>query len=340
MTKKKDKKEDTVEEVAIEKSKQNAIAEIGQGDELFLSRYGKSVARVAEELPTPIQFQQIIDGIPDEYIDDLTSIIQKTMGTRKGIYGDSDRPEFPELRIYHGTGSDPNRPDKQVPGEYYLTTKENVGDLFQGCVLALWEGRTMWGDAEAGETTKMPICQSMDRRIGSTCGECDECPHKPWKDGQQQRCADDVVAFMLAKDMKEIVLVRFQKTSEPAGRQLRRFVKRSMVPWSKWFNLTLTQRTSKQDNNRRWFVMEVEPASGNDALVPEGIHNFCDAMCTTLEATYILPNIAHIYRSGQTEDDGEGTKEDTEASGGDVKMMTKEDYGDMNDAPTDGEPNV
>lgn len=337
MTKKKDKKS---EETSIEKSKQNAITEIGQGDVLFLERYQKSIDRVAEELPSATEFQQIIDEIPDEFVEDLTSIIQKTMGTRKGIYGDSDRPEFPELRIYHGTGSDPNRPDKQVPGEYYLTTKETVGDVFQGCVLALWEGRTMWGDAEAGETTKMPICQSMDRRIGSTCGECEECPHKPWRDGQQQRCSDDVVAFMLAKDMKEIVLVRFQKTSEPAGKQLRRFVKRSMVPWSKWFNLTLTQRTSKQDSNRRWFVMEVEPASGDDALVPEGIHKFCDAMCTTLEATYILPNMAHIYRSGQAEDDEESTEEGAEVSGGSAGMMSKEDYGDMNDAPSDKDPNV
>ena len=152
MTKKKDKKS---EETSIEKSKQNAITEIGQGDVLFLERYQKSIDRVAEELPSATEFQQIIDDIPDEFVEDLTSIIQKTMGTRKGIYGDSDRPEFPELRIYHGTGSDPNRPDKQVPGEYYLTTKETVGDVFQGCVLALWEGRTMWGDAEAGARCKL-----------------------------------------------------------------------------------------------------------------------------------------------------------------------------------------
>ena len=320
---------------AIEKAKPNAITEIGKGDELFLSRYGDNIQRVAEELPTPAQFQTIIDNIPEEYIDNIMSIIQKTMGARKGIYGATDRPDFPELRIYHGTGNDPNRPEKQIPGEYYLTTKETVGEKFEGTVLALWEGRTMWGDADAGETTKMPICQSMDRRLGSTCGPCVDCPHKPWRDGKQQRCADDVVAFMLTKDMKEIVLARFQKTSEPGGKQLKKFIKRSMYPWSKWFQVTSEQRTSKQDSNRRWYVMKVEPLSGEEGLVPEAIHDFCDGMCTTLEATFILPNIANIYRNGQNEDDDD--------AGDDIKLMDPDkkdgDYGDMDDAPED-KPNV
>ncbi len=330
----------TSEETALDKPKTNAIASIGHGDTLFLSRYKDTVERVSTELPTPNMFQEIIDNLPEEHIDNLMGIIQKTMGARKGIYGDSDRPDFPELRIYHGTGNDPNRPEKQVPGEYYLTTKENVGDVFEGTVLALWEGRTMWGDAEAGETTKMPICQSMDRRMGSTCGVCDDCPHRPWRDNKQQRCADDVVAFMLTKDMKEIVLVRFQKTSEPAGKQLRKFVKRSMLPWSKWFQITSESRTSKHDTNRRWFVMKVEPSQGDDALVPETIHAFCDAMCSTLEATFILPNMSSIYRSGQTDEDDQDETEGT--AGGSAGMMdgpkAEGDYGDMEDAPE--EPNV
>ena len=291
---------ETEESTAIEKAKPNALSTIGEGDEAFLSLYGSAVERVSVELPTPAAFQEIIDGLPEGYIDDLMGIIQKTMGARKGVYGDSDRPDFPELRIYHGVGNDPNRPDKQIPGEYYLTTKETVGEKFEGAVLAMWGGRTMWGDAEAGESTSMPTCQSMDRKMGSTCGTCETCPHLPWRDGQHQRCADDVVAFMLSRDMKEIVLVRFQKTSEPAGRQLKKFVKRSMQPWSKWFQITSESRTSKQDSNRRWYVMKVEPAK--EPTVPAEIHDFCDAMCTSLEATYILPNIASIYRSGQLDD--------------------------------------
>lgn len=321
---------------AIAKAAPSSLAALGEGDVLFLERYGKAVKRVAEELPTTTEFQKITDALPEEFIDNLMGIIKRMMGSRKGVYGDSDRPDFPELRVYHGTGNDPNRPDKQIPGEYYLTSKENVGEKFEGTVLAMWGGRTMWADTAAGETSKMPICQSMDRKIGSTCGECETCPHKPWRDGEQQRCGDDMVAFMLSRDMKEIVLVRFQKTSEPAGRQLKKFTKRSMELWTKWYQLSLQARVSKTDDSKRWFVMQVEPCTGDDALVPESIHAFCDAMCVSLEATFILPNMASIYRDGQADDDDDDTTED---SGGSADLMTKkadeksENYGDMEDAP-------
>lgn len=310
-------KEETTASTAIEKSQTTSITSIGAGDAAFLALYSKDVARVASELPTPMMFQQIVDDLPEEHIDNLMSIIQKTMGSRKGIYGDDDRADFPELRAYQGTGNDPNRPDKQIPGEYYLTTKETVGDKFEGTVLALWNGRTMWGDPDQGESTKMPLCQSMDRKMGSLVGKCDDCPHLPWRDGQHQRCSDDVVAFMLSRDMKEIVLVRFAKTSEPAGRQLKKFVKRSVFPWSRWFQLTLDQRTSPTDSSRRWYVMQVEPIK--DATVPSEIYDFCNAMCTTLEATHILPSMANVYRAGQSEESDDEAAEEAGASS--AKMM-------------------
>ena len=318
--------EETPKKDAIEKAQPTAIASIGDGDDAFLKLYGSAVERVSIELPTPGMFQAIVDGLPEKYIDNLMSIIKKTMGSRKGVYGDSDRPDFPELRAYQGTGNDPNRPDKQIPGEYYLTTKESVGEKFEGTVLALWGGRTMWGDPEQGESTKMPMCHSMDRKIGSLCGACEDCPHLPWRDGQHQRCADDVVAFMLSKDMKEIALVRFAKTSEPAGRQLTKFVKRSVYPWSRWFQLTLEQRTSPQDSSRRWYVMQVEPCK--DATVPSEIHDFCDAMCTSLEATYILPNMASIYRTGQVD---EAEEDDGGAASAGMMTENSESLNDMNE---------
>lgn len=300
---------------AIEKAKDQALLPLGDTPPEFEERYSAIVERVSAELPSPTAFQKIIDALPEEYIDSLMGIIRKTMSTRKGIYGDSDQSDFPELKAYQGTGNDPNRPDKQIPGEYYLTTKESVGEQFEGTVIALWSGRTMWGSADLGEDTSKPLCTSMDRIVGNLCGKCEDCPHRPWRDGNLQRCSDNVVAFMLAKDMKEIVMVRFAKTSEPAGKQLTKFVKRSYYPWSRWYSLTLDQRVSQQDSSRRWYVMQVAPS--NAEPVPEEIHDFCDAMCSTLEATYILPSLAAIYRSAK-----DATVEETDAGAGSAAVMT------------------
>lgn len=84
--------------------------------------------------------------------------------------------------------------------------------------------------------------------------------------------------------------------------------------------------------------MVVEP---EDEYVPEELHPFCDAMCSILEATHILPGIAANYRQAQEALDEQGPSN----GGGSSGLLSEEDaqkgldYGDMDDAP-DEEPNV
>lgn len=302
---------------------------------LFFETYQKTIDRVIEEIPTPAKLQGIIDDLPEDIVDNIAEIIKKVSGSKKGVYTDDTRPDFPELRLFHGTGNDPNRPQNMIPGHFYLTSKENCGDSFIGTVLAIFEGRTMWPDNESGDEQRMPICQSMDRKIGSTYGDCNTCPHKPWSDGKKQQCGDDVVAFMLVKDLNEIVKVRFSKTSEGAGKRLVRFVKRSVMPWSRWYKITSDERISKNNKNIRWYIMEVSPV--NDESVPEAIGPFCDAMCSLLEATAILPNIADVYRRAQEVLE---EQDSTEVTGGSAKPLTPDDvkdadYGNFDNIPED-----
>lgn len=325
-------------EKAIEKTDATlgALAPLTENNDVFAATYKEQLARVSVEIPTKMELQKIMDELPEEY-EALFEIVRKTMGSKRGVYSQESSPLFPELRVYQGTGNDPNRPEEMVPGQYYLTSKETVGKTFEGTILAIWSGRTMWGDANAGESTKMPICQSMDRKRGSAYGDCSVCPHRPWKDGKLQRCGNDVVAFMLSADLKDIVLVRFMKTSEPAGKQLLKFVRRSMEPWSRWYKLSTAVKVNPNDSTKRWYLMNVEPSEGDDSLVPEEIYPFCEAMCTSLEATYILPNMASIYRQGAEEEEDDDTGAE---GGGSAGMMSAEDaekkdedFGDFDDAP-------
>ena len=271
---------------------------------LFLATYGDQVASVMSDTPSKSRINQIIDALPDEYADALASLIRRNMGKRKGMYTDNDRPELPELRIFHGTGNDPNRPENIIPGHYYLTSRENVGKEFIGTLLTVYKGRTMWGDRDAGENTRMPVCHSMDRKVGTSFGLCDVCPNRPWKDGKMQRCSDDVIAYMLTKDLKEIVLVRFAKTSEAAGRQLIKFARRTEDNWSKWYSITAEAVVNQNDKTQRYFVMKAAPVEGDGAYVDESLTDFCDMMCTVLEGNVILPGMANVYRQAKNLLDG------------------------------------
>jgi hypothetical protein len=333
---------------AIAKAPETALAsladKLGENNSpLFLAKYKERIASVTSELPDKMTANRIIDNLPEEYADAVASIIRRSIGKRKGIYADDDRPELPELRIFHGPGNDPNRPENMVPGQYYLTTKETVGKQFIGTVLAVYKGRTMWGDRDAGENTRMPVCQSMDREVGSSFGRCDVCPNKPWRDGKQQRCSDDVVAYMLSRDLKEIVVVRFAKTSQGAGQQLIKFVRRTEANWSKWYSITAEATVNQNDKTQRYYVMKASPLEGEekDIYVPDALHDFCSMMCTLLEANTVLPGIAHTYRQSKDLLTGAAAQPATKGAGSADLMKDGDnpDYGEMPDAP-EGTTNV
>ncbi len=308
--------------------KDNSLMAVLGTNEVFVKEHGAALLRIEEETPTTDKLDDIMFALPDELADPISNIMQRMNPNRKGIVSSNTQPDYTELRLFQGTGADPNRPDNSIPGQFYLSSKEVVGPEFFGTVLAIWEGRTMWGDRSDDGAPRMPICTSMDRNRGSNFGDCSTCPNRPWRDNQPQKCANDVVAFMLMKDLKDIVLVRFQRTSEPAGRQLMKLVKRGSAPWMRWFKFTTESRTSQNDKSIRWFVMQVQPVENEK--VQKELHPFCDAMCNAAERTFIYPGIAKIYAQAQqaledAEDDAQPGMDEGDASS----------YNSMGDAPDD-----
>lgn len=278
-----------------------ALYRLGEDNPKFLEKYRDDIARVQAELPSAKDTQMMLDALPDEMADDLSGLLRKLSGKKAGIYSEDSHVDFSELKLFHGTGNDPNLPKDLPPGHFYMNTQERVGPEFTGLVLALWEGRTNWPEKDSGESTGgLPVCQSMNRIIGNTFGECDKCAHKPWRDGVKQRCADDIGAVMLTKDLKELVIVRFAKTSEPSGKRLRTLVKRNVDIYSKWYSLTTEPKTHPKDKNWRWYVINVTPVPADKGgYVDERLHPFCNTMRIMLEAGLLLPKIADTYASAE-----------------------------------------
>ncbi len=305
------------------------LKQLGENNDLFVQQYGEKILRIDKENFDEDKVWEIIWALPDEMQDPLSDIMQRMNTERKGILSSNSQPEFLELRLFQGTGADPNRPETAIPGQFYLSSKENVGTVFSGTVLTIWEGSTMWGDRDGDSAIRMPLCTSMDRKRGSKFGDCESCPYRPWKDNKPNDCNNDVMAFMLSKDMKDIVLVRFQRTSEPAGRQLMKLVKRSKNPWQRWYNITSEKRTSSQDKSRRWYVMQVQAAEGDEQSVDPKLHAFCDAMCTSAERDFLYAGIARIYRQAQRvmEEDADvpsvGVEPDDDDTTNDMTSMPK-----------------
>jgi hypothetical protein len=265
---------------------------------LFMECYSEKLEIVGFELPNQREIRKIAAELPAEYKKQIELLLSRTMGDDAGGYGGSSGgANYVELRLFHGTGNDANRPEDTIPGQFYLSSMEGVGKTFEGTPLVWWEGCTMWPSKE--DTVRVPLCHSMDQRVGSSFGMCNQCPNIQWHNNQPGPCGKDVVMFMLSKNLTDIVMVRFAKTSTKAGEKLIAIAKRNPPAYSKWYNVTSKVTVHKTDPNKRWFLFDAVPQTGEQAIVPEALHPLLKALKLSIEAAIILPQMANIYRQAE-----------------------------------------
>jgi hypothetical protein len=292
------KTEETSVPTAIEKTVPEAIATTGHSIidayahiPAFVERYGKPLLRIEAENVSSEVVDKTLWSLPEEMQDKLFAIIAKMNPQKKGVVTDSGQTDFLEIRLNQGTGNDQNRPEDSVSGHYYLSSVEKIGKSFLATPLLIWEGRQMWeqrGDDAKGPNT--PECTSLDRHMGDHYGACEQCPYLPWRDNKPSRCGNTVTAILLIKDSYEIAMLRFQRTSTPAGTQLVKFAKRGTVPWARWYKFEAEVQT--KGNDKRWFIIKAAPT---DEVVDKDLQKFCDVMCTVAERDYFYPRVARQY---------------------------------------------
>ena len=261
---------------------------------LFLQRYGTKLRTCVK--PSISELKGAVNKLPAELKDKITVLLQQMKPDRPGMILADDRPQFTELRINQGVGDDLNRPETCLVGMFYVTTRKNVGKEFIGTPIALWEGRTMWPSIE--EQVKAPVCTSMDRIVGSKYGSCETCHNRPWRDGKRTNCSNDVVVFMLPKDLSDLIMVRFNRSSVKGGQQLINFAKKDLVQWQRWFSLIPEKKTSGE---KRWYEIRTSPVEGEgtEKEVPDELLEFGGILSTMAMHDYILPGLARIYRLAQ-----------------------------------------
>lgn len=257
----------------------------------FVERYGKQLMRIEKENVTAAMIDETLWTLPEDIQDKLFALVAKMNPQKKGVVAEGASTEFLEVRVNQGTGNDPNRPKDSIPGHFYLSSSEKMGEKFLATPILLWEGCQKWEKRDAGDTRpSLPECTSHDRIVGDKYGHCQKCLYLPWRDGKVQDCSNMVSGIILTKDPMNIALIRFQRTSTPGGTQLVKLARRGSVPWARWYSFE--NKEVKKDNTKRWFVVSAIPV---EEKVDPSIQKFCDIMCTVAERDYLYPKIARNY---------------------------------------------
>lgn len=283
--------------------------------------------------PTPGELTDIVMKLPENAQEAMMTLVSKTNPEKQGLHSSRNGFEPTSLRIYQGTGNDPTRPKQTIPGQFYSADSRVVGEKFNAVPLAIYEGQILWPpkDAAGDKESKAPICVSVDRKTGSKYGSCHTCPLAPeHRQYTQGGCMREITVYLLDQDMTSIYELKYNKTSEGAGRALMGVMKKSNSLWDRWFTFETKERVEK---DKKWFVIQSGPvADATKANTPANYHPLFTALSKIIDTDIYYTQLANIHDRAKNNAEAGGAAAGGEAAGAtfDEKAFLK---GDTEAAP-------
>ena len=280
---------------------------------------------MAEETLPAVLEPDLLQSLSEEQATALNGLMGQLgkSGAASGPMGlevpeDSGNPiTLPTLKIRQRMTTDTGCPEEAKDGDLYITTGDIVSNPIKVIPIALWKEHVKWEPGGA----KTIECRSPNGVTGNVYGTCNDCPDKPWRDGKQQACNENLNAVFLTEDMK-LLRTRFSGTSYTAGRDLKRFCMAMPTMWAKYFSLT----TDKRKNMKGEFHVFVVKATTE--VPPEALQKVSEHFCRALvesRAEFIKEFYARL----------EATSTSADASGD--ATITTVDLSDSEDPSYDAE---
>ncbi len=225
----------------------------------------------------------------------------------EGIVGmeSSSRMKIQTVKIVQPTSlAKADCPEGSRPGQLYCPNV-NLGSQLDVIPIFAYNSRTMFSEGSDGAIE----CSSLDSKTGSKFGDCNTCPHLPWRDDKKQLCMNNIVVYAVTSDLKRLVRIIFAKTSETAGKFLVRQATRSRNLWDTKFTLSTE---SKNKSGKSWLQYKVAvAASGHpDQDIKEGLKilsNLCmqDYKALSSRASQELVTVEEPKRITESSNDGD-----------------------------------
>ena len=251
--------------------------------------------RAALEATTPLEegeMDALRNNLPDASRANYEGFAARMNPVKEGVLVSDSRFQVPSLRMYHGVGDDPGKPQLAPVGSIWSGDGRivivwdkgqakllNVGQTFDAAVVGLQEMRTWWPPRDKSvpipegvdPQAKGPICKSLDRMRGERFGNCGACPHRPYANGKYNAngCHDEVLLYVVMRDFSGIYQITLKGASiKNAVRPFQRALTAMIKPWDRWFTFGLAE---EKNASGRWFSLTATPAS-DDVKVEESEH--------------------------------------------------------------------
>lgn len=308
-------------------------------------RYTKSLPQMAAYLeqvapPKPGEIQGALAALPDAKRAAFAAALARMNPVKAGQHTTRQEFRLPEMRMFHGTGTDEMRPADCPQGGIYTTDgrvlaapkaalenlKHNpkhakLGTTVFGYVIGVHEAHTFWpprsGNLPEGVEVRanVPICRSLDRKRGDYFGACDACTYRPFKDGKansKDACRnEDHVYFVLADFSGVYRFVIHGKSIKPGSAA----IKKKTRPWSAYYEHAFELEAKEETRGtERWFELTASVASASDAPDPgEAEAALLNALVRQVDYEIYFPQLHTIYTTEPKVSANAGTVSDMDA---------------------------
>lgn len=287
--------------------------------------------------PAPGEIQNALAALPPEKRAAFTAALARMNPVKAGQHTTRQEFRLPEMRMFHGTGTDELRPSDCPQGGIYTTDgrvlaapkdalanlKHNpkhakLGTTVTGFVIGVHEAHTFWpprnGNLPAGVESRsnMPICRSLDRKRGDYFGSCEACANRPFRDGKANKDAcrnEDHIYFVLSDFSGVYRFVIHGKSIKPGSAA----IKKKTLPWPAYYEhaFELEAKEAKQGTDR-WF--ELTASIATDVPDPsEQEAALLNALVRQVDYEIYLPQMYAIYTTEPKANASAGTASDMDA---------------------------
>jgi hypothetical protein len=235
--------------------------------------------------PAASEFMALVESFPAEKRSNVLNLIGR-MKPKQGDHSSKTGFSPMPLKLYQGTGDDPNRPSDCPVGTFYAPFTK-MGSSFKGLVLGVIQGRTLWPPRDEG---KAPVCSSVDRVTGSKYGSCQTCAYSS-KKTTEGGCGSDTVVYLLDQNLTGIYELRFMSTSAPAGNTLVKALKNANTLWGYWVTFSNEKRTN---GDKKWHILKAEPVMDHNEAPPAYLDPLCSLFSQLIDALIYWPQRAMV----------------------------------------------
>ena len=160
----------------------------------------------------------------------------------------------PVIRIHQALTRNP--PGNSKLGNLITDTGDVLPTPFEFVPIYMHYAHTKF--SQGGEDDKNRMCRSEDTVMSMRGQVCNDCPDRPFREGQITQCKKSIEVFVFDKDFQNIYKLQFVKSSYKIGSKLYRQTSSGSVPWERVYGLGVDQDTQK-DTGAKYFVFSATP---------------------------------------------------------------------------------